>query len=68
MTWVKLTMPSGQPVHINADQMTCVRSDTEIPGAKAQLEFTNNKIQGVQEDIAQVIAAILAAQENSPTS
>jgi hypothetical protein len=60
MAWIKLTEPGGKLIHINVDQVTSVRSDTQIPGAKAQLDFTSGKLQGVQEDVTQVMQLITA--------
>jgi hypothetical protein len=48
-------------IHINVEHVTAVRSDTQIPGARAQLDLTSGKFQGVQEDIEQVMQLILAA-------
>ena len=56
--WVKLTEPGGKPIHINVEHVTSVRSDTQIPGAKAQLDLTSGKFQGVQEDVEQVMQLI----------
>ena len=56
--WIKLTAPSGDPVHINVGQITSVRSDTEIPGAKAQLDLASGKFQRVQENVERVMQLI----------
>jgi hypothetical protein len=61
MTWIRLTEPGGKLIHINVEHVTAVRSDTQIPGARAQLDLTSGKFQGVQEDIEQVMQLILAA-------
>jgi len=65
-TWIKLTEPGGKPIHINVEHVTSVRADTQIPGAKAQLDLTSGKFQGVQEDIEQVMQLISTpgAREN----
>jgi hypothetical protein len=59
--WVKLTEPGGGPIHINVDQITSVRSDTQIPGAKAQLDLTSGKFQAVREGIDEVMRMITTA-------
>jgi hypothetical protein len=51
-------------------QVTSVRSDTQIPGARAQLDLASGKFQGVQENVEQVIQLISAtsgAGENEET-
>ena len=45
---------AGKAFHINVEQVTSVRSATLIPGAKAQLDLTSGKFQGVQENVEQV--------------
>jgi hypothetical protein len=65
MAWIKLTGPRGTPVYVNVDQVTCVRPDTQIPGAKAELDLSSGTFQGVQEDVAQVMQAIAAATKTS---
>ena len=65
--WIKLTEPGGKLVHINREHVTSVRSATLIPGARAQLDLTSGKFQGVQENVEQVMQLILApsgAHEN----
>jgi hypothetical protein len=67
MAWIKLTEPGGKLIHINVEQVTSVRSDTQIPGARAQLDLTSGKFQGVQENVEQVmqlISATSGAHEN----
>jgi hypothetical protein len=59
--WVKLTEPGGKAIHINLEHITSVRSDTRVPGARAQLDLTSGKFQGVQEYIEQVMQLISAA-------
>ena len=59
MPWIKLTEPGGKLIHINVEQVTSVRSDTQIPGAKAQLDLTSGKLQGVQENVDQVMQLIM---------
>jgi len=66
-TWIKLTEPGGELIHINVEHVTSVRSDTQIPGARAQLDLTSGKFQGVQENVEQVmqlISATSGAHEN----
>jgi hypothetical protein len=48
------------------EHVTSVRTDTQIPGARAQLDLTSGKFQGVQEDIEQVMQLISTpgAREN----
>src|SRR5215468_6446765 len=58
--WIRLTEPGGKSIHINLGHVTTVRSDTQIPGAKAQLDLTSGKFQGVQESVEQVMRLILA--------
>ena len=53
--WIKLTEPGGKLIHINLGHVTSVRSATVIPGARAQLELTSGKFQGVQEDVEQIM-------------
>jgi hypothetical protein len=60
--WIRLTEPGGKLIHINLEHVTAVRSDTQIPGARAQLDLTSGKFQAVQENIEQVMQLILAAQ------
>jgi hypothetical protein len=62
--WIKLTAPLGDPVYINIDQIVSVRSDTEISGAKTQVDFTSGKFQRVQEDVEQVMQLISAASDS----
>ena len=67
MVWIKLTEPGGKLIHINMEQVTSVRSDTQIPGARAQLDLASGKFQGVQENVDQVMQLITAtagAREN----
>jgi hypothetical protein len=59
MTWIKLTVPGGNLIHINVEQVTSVRSDTQIPGANAQLDLASGKLQGVQENVDQVMQLIM---------
>ena len=58
--WIKLTEPGGKLIHINVQHVTSVRSDTQIPGARAQLDLASGKFQGVQESVAQVMQLISA--------
>jgi hypothetical protein len=53
-----LTEPGGKLIHINVEHVTSVRSDTQIPGARAQLDLTSGKFQGVQETIDEIMALI----------
>jgi hypothetical protein len=62
IVWLKLTEPGGKLIHINVQHVTSVRSDTQIPGARAQLDLTSGKFQGVQENVEQVMQLISAAQ------
>ena len=69
--WIKLTEPSGKLIHINAEHVTSVRSDTQIPGARAQLDLTSGKFQGVQENVKQIMQLISGtpgARENDEPS
>jgi hypothetical protein len=59
--WVKLTDPAGNAIHVNLEHITSVRSTTQVPGARAQLDLASGKFQGVQEDIEQVMRLISAA-------
>jgi len=50
--------------------VTSVRSATVIPGARAQLDLTSGKFQGVQEDVEQIMQLISGttdARENDET-
>ena len=70
IVWIKLTEPGGKLIHINVEHVTSVRSDTQIPGARAQLDLTSGKFQGVQENVEQVMQLISAtpgARENDET-
>lgn len=60
MVWIKLTEPGGSPIHVNAEQIISIRSSTQIPGAKAQLDLASGKFQGVQENVDQVMRLITA--------
>ncbi|MDI3561749.1 hypothetical protein [Bradyrhizobium sp. Arg816] len=65
MSWIKLTELNGELIHINVSQVTSVRFDTQIPGANAELGFASGKVQGVREnvdDVMQMIAAIAGEQ------
>ena len=59
LAWIKLTVPGGNLIHINVEHVTSVRFDTQIPGAKAQLDLTSGKLQGVQENVDQVMQLIM---------
>lgn len=59
--WIKLTDPGGNAIHVNLEQITSIRSTTQVPGARAQLDFASGKFQGVQEDIEDVMRLISAA-------
>jgi hypothetical protein len=61
MVWIKLTAPGGGMIHINVEQVVSVRSDTQIPGANAQLDLASGKLQGVRENVDQVMQVITAA-------
>jgi hypothetical protein len=60
MVWIKLTEPGGKLIHINVEHVTSVRSDTQVPGARAQLDLTSGKFQGVQENVEQVMQLLSA--------
>ena len=60
MAWIKLTEPGGKLIHINVQQIISIRSNTQIPGAKALLDLTNGKFQGVQEEVDQIMQLIMA--------
>jgi hypothetical protein len=61
--WIKLTEPGGKLIHINVQHVTSVRSDTQIPGARAQLDLTSGKFQGVQETIDEIMELISPAAD-----
>ena len=70
MIWIKLTEPGGKPIHINVEQVTAVRPDTQVPGAQSQLDLASGKFQGVREDAEQVmklISATSSPRENDET-
>ena len=70
IVWIKLTEPGGNLIHINLEHITSVRSATLIPRARAQLDLTSGKFQGVQESVEQVMQLIPAApgvRENDET-
>ena len=60
MAWIKLTEPGGKLIYINVDQVTSVKFDTQIPGAKSQLDLTSGKFQGVQENVDLIMQLITA--------
>src|SRR5215831_3004034 len=60
IVWIKLTEPGGNQIHINLEHITSVRSSTSIPSARAQLDLTSGKFQGVQESVEQVMQLISA--------
>ena len=60
IVWIKLTEPGGKLIHINLNHVTSVRSDTQVPGARAQIDLTSGKFQGVQESVEQVMQLISA--------
>src|SRR5262249_11407310 len=41
--WIKLTAPGGESVHINVEQVTSVRVDTEMSGANTQLDLASGR-------------------------
>ena len=61
IVWIKLTEPGGNLIHINLEHITSIRSATLIPKARAQLDFTSGKFQGVQESVEQVMQLISTA-------
>src|SRR5262249_26263882 len=61
IVWIKLTEPGGNPIHINLEHITSVRSASLIPRASAQLDLTSGKFQGVLESVEQVMQLISAA-------
>jgi len=69
--WTRLTEPGGKLIHIHLEHITAVRSGTQIPGAKAQLDLTSGKFQGVQENVEEVMQQILgtpgARENDEPT-
>ena len=58
MAWIKLTDPGGKLIYINVEHVTSVRSDTQIPRARAQIDLVSGKFQGVQENVEQVMQLI----------
>ena len=68
--WIELSDPGGEPVYVNVEQIASIRSDTEIPGARTQLDLASGKFQRVQESVEQVMQLISAnsdARENDET-
>jgi len=63
MRWIELTEPSGEPVHINVEQIASIRSDTEIPGARTKLDLASGKSQRVRENVEQVMQLISATPD-----
>jgi uncharacterized protein YlzI (FlbEa/FlbD family) len=59
--WIKLTEPGGSVIHVNLEHITSIRSTTQVPGAKAQLDLASGKFQGVQENVEEVMRLISAA-------
>jgi hypothetical protein len=71
IVWIKLTEPGGNLIHINVEHVTSARADTQIPGARAQLDLASGKFQGVQENVEQVmqlISVTSGARENDETT
>jgi uncharacterized protein YlzI (FlbEa/FlbD family) len=58
---LKLTQPNGTPVHINVAQVTFIRSDTQISGANVELGLASGKVQGVQENVEEVMRLVTAS-------
>src|SRR5262245_18632448 len=68
--WVRLTGSGSEPVHINVEQITSVKPDTESSGARTQLDMASGKFQRVKENVEQVMQLISAtsdARENEET-
>src|SRR5262245_36213047 len=63
MPWIKLTEPDGQPVFINVEQITRVKPDTQVPGAKAEVNLSSNERQGVRETVDEIMRLILPAPQ-----
>jgi uncharacterized protein YlzI (FlbEa/FlbD family) len=61
--WIELTEPSGDSIHINVEQIASIRSDTQIPGVRTQLDLASGKFQRVQESVEQVMQLISATSE-----
>ena len=58
---LKLTQPNGTPVHINLAQVTFIRSDTQISGANVEFGLASGKVQGVQENVEEVMRLVTAS-------
>ncbi|MCP3475111.1 hypothetical protein NLM33_32835 [Bradyrhizobium sp. CCGUVB1N3] len=59
--WIELTEPDGDPVYIKVEQIISIRRpDTEVPGARTQLDLASGKSQRVQENVEQVMQLISA--------
>jgi len=67
IVWIKLTEPGGKLIHINVNHVTSVRSDTQVPGARAQIDLTSGKFQGAQESVEQVMQLISAGPGDRET-
>ena|SRR3989442_2508423 len=67
IVWIKLTEPGGKLIHINVNHVTSVRSDTQVPGARAQIDLTSGKFQGVQESVEQIMQLISAGPDGRET-
>jgi len=65
--WIKLTEPGGKLIHINVNHVTSVRSDTQVPGARAQIDLTSGKFQGAQESVEHVMQLISAGPGDRET-
>ena len=61
--WIELTGPGGEPVHINVVQIVSIRPDTEVPGARTQLDLASGKSQRVRENVGQVMQLISASSD-----
>jgi len=64
---IKLTEPSGKPVYINIALLTFVKPDSHIAGASVELGLTSGRVQGVQENIEEIIRLVRASHRGELT-
>lgn len=64
---IRLTEPGGKPVYINVALLTFVKPDSHIAGASVELGLTSGRVQGVQEDIEEIIRLVRASHRGELT-
>ena len=64
---IKLTEPSGKSVYINVALITFVKPDSHVSGASVELGLTSGRVQGVQENIEEIIRLVRASYRGEMT-